>query len=599
VRVGGAAQISNKTERTGPRLGAIGGAIFTLLLLAGSGYWAYQSWKAPAPPAPEDSELARKIRQAREGRARQPEVVYVPVPVGQPPKGNAPTWALPSPGQPSLPPLGAGSFEALSAGDRQVAEALAAKLIAGTTPSPSDVVQAEGLYARNGRAPMVGQLLKSLAVRAADSFIAQRNFPQARQILERSVSLLPNDQDLARVLMRAVFEMADWPAAEAIARQIIGREPAAPDGRTVLALAIAAQGNDREALRAIYSALEVVSSGPDEANLRQLRDQIERRLWATSNCSTGQLPDPAHGGAATERLERFLAILSTCGGGPSQRLAHFSVSFKRLGNDVLYEELRIKFSSVDSVSRDLLRILEHHYSTLETTLDHKMRRTIPVVILQDAQFGVVTGAPSWSGGQFDDEDGTITIPLGILDRLAFTDPEEQRKWEAEKGHWLETVLIHETSHAFIEEMSGGMAPRDLHEGLAKFFEREVTRDRRDLFIVLQENVRAQAVRRYPDSVEAQRRFETALLGKLFEEIRTAGARHAATLTSVYTGGELFAEYLVRQRSMGGIQDLLKAMAEKRNVDAAFEQVYGRPYDAMRRTWLDWLRSQWGVGDAHR
>jgi hypothetical protein len=200
------------------------------------------------------------------------------------------------------------------------------------------------------------------------------------------------------------------------------------------------------------------------------------------------------------------------------------------------------------------------------------------------------------------EDGTITIPLGLLERLEFTDPETeeerqlQRDWEATKRFWREQVLIHETAHAFIEDLSGGMAPRDIHEGLAQYLEREVTKDRTDLYVALAENAKKEAARRYPGNTAAQQQSVAAVLGQLFQEIRTAGSRHAGSVRSVYVGGELFVEYLVRQRSMGGMQDLLKTMAQERNVDAAFDRVYGRSYDGTRRAWLDWLRSQWGVGD---
>jgi hypothetical protein len=497
----------------------------------------------------------------------------------------------------SKPVIEAGSFQALPPKDREVAEKLAARLAAGTAPSLSEIAQAEALFARHRREPMISVLLRSLVLVAADRLTSQRNIPEARQVLERGAALLPNDPDVQRALMRTIFELADWPAAEAIARRVLSTEPSSPDGRTVLALATASQGNDRDALRAIYSALEVVTSGPDEANLRQLRDQIERRLWAVSGCREDQLPDPSRGGESNERLERFLAMVAGCaGGGPAQRLAHFSVGFQRLGDDVVFQRLRIRFASVESVGRDMLALLEPQYSAVALTLDHQMNRPIPVVILQDAEYRAVTGAPVWAGGQFDNEDGTITIPLGLLDRVEFTDPETQREWEATQRNWREKVLIHETAHAFIEDMSGSMAPREIHEGLAQVLEREVTKDRTDLSVALAEGAKTEAARRHPNDTEAQQQFTTAALGRLFQEIRTAGSRHAGTVRSVYLGGELFVEYLVRQRSMGGMRDLLKTMAQERNVDAAFERVYGRSYDGTRRAWLDWLRGQWGVGD---
>jgi hypothetical protein len=84
-----------------------------------------------------------------------------------------------------------------------------------------------------------------------------------------------------------------------------------------------------------------------------------------------------------------------------------------------------------------------------------------------------------------------------------------------------------------------------------------------------------------------------------EEFRTEGLGQAPTVFTTYTGGELFVEYLERQRGMGGIRSVLKAMATTKSVDAAFEEVYGRSYDGTRRAWLDWLRGQWGVSAPRR
>jgi len=90
-----------------------------------------------------------------------------------------------------------------------------------------------------------------------------------------------------------------------------------------------------------------------------------------------------------------------------------------------------------------------------------------------------------------------------------------------------------------------------------------------------------------------------MLGRWFEGLRTASLGHAETLQDRYAGGELFVEYLVAQRGMGGIQELLKAMASTRSVDSAFEQVHGQGLDGTRRAWLDRLRQDWGVSAPRR
>ena len=110
VRVGASAQASNKSERSAPSLGGIAGATVMVLLLIGTGYWGYRSFNAPPPPAPEDSELARKIRDAR-AKSQQPQVVYVPVPAPSQPmrapaeQARQPLAPVAQPAaQPAIPP---------------------------------------------------------------------------------------------------------------------------------------------------------------------------------------------------------------------------------------------------------------------------------------------------------------------------------------------------------------------------------------------------------------------------------------------------------------------------------------------------------------
>jgi hypothetical protein len=99
--------------------------------------------------------------------------------------------------------------------------------------------------------------------------------------------------------------------------------------------------------------------------------------------------------------------------------------------------------------------------------------------------------------------------------------------------------------------------------------------------------------------QARRHDYNVLLSQAVEEFRTEGLGQAPTVFSTYLGGELFVEYLVELRGVGGIQSALKAMAATGGVDSAFQEAYGRSYDGARRAWLDWLRGQWGVSAPRR
>jgi hypothetical protein len=67
-----------------------------------------------------------------------------------------------------------------------------------------------------------------------------------------------------------------------------------------------------------------------------------------------------------------------------------------------------------------------------------------------------TGAPAWSGGQYDGFDGRVRLPIGGLTSSLTAE--------------LDDILLHELTHAFVADISRGIAPREIHEGLAQLME---------------------------------------------------------------------------------------------------------------------------------
>ena len=55
----------------------------------------------------------------------------------------------------------------------------------------------------------------------------------------------------------------------------------------------------------------------------------------------------------------------------------------------------------------------------------------------------------------------------------------------------------------------------------------------------------------------------------------------------------FVEYLIANRGMGGMNDLLRAMGETGSVDEAFKQVHGQDYRGTRQAWFQRLHQQHG------
>ena len=55
----------------------------------------------------------------------------------------------------------------------------------------------------------------------------------------------------------------------------------------------------------------------------------------------------------------------------------------------------------------------------------------------------------------------------------------------------------------------------------------------------------------------------------------------------------FVEYLISLRGQGGMNDLLKAMAETGNVDSAFQRVHGSSEADLQKAWRKRLDQKYG------
>jgi len=198
----------------------------------------------------------------------------------------------------------------------------------------------------------------------------------------------------------------------------------------------------------------------------------------------------------------------------------------------------------EDIGREILRALERHYATLASALDYQPQVTIPVILFSSQGYYSASGAPAWSGGVYDSLDGRIRVPIQGLTRSLT--PE------------MDHTLLHELTHAFVADRSRGVAPRDIQEGLAQYMEGE--------------------------------RVTTRLTP---EQLTMFADGRAGGVMGFYLYALSFAEYLIANRGMGGMNDLVRAMGETGSVDEAFKQVHGQDYRATKQAWFQRLHQQHG------
>ena len=337
-------------------------------------------------------------------------------------------------------------------------------------------------------------LLAAVLTTAAGQERAARRYDGAAGLLERALAVDPTAHDARRALLAVRVDQGNWPAVERTAVDL--QRSGASDSDTIGALAYALVRQDRsaEAIDALARHLEAHDDPQAAALLARLRRD-----------------------SSTETRLR------------QQTLAHFHV--------------RYDGEAHEDVGRGVLRVLDRHYATLARTFDHEPTAAIPVLLLSREAYYDGTGAPSWSGGLYDAFDGRVRIPIGGLTASLTPD--------------LDGTVLHELTHAFVADLSAGLAPRELQEGLAQMME--------------------------------GRRLST--LGE--SPLHALASGRLAGVNGYYLAALAFAEDLVAQRGQGGINDVLSAMARTGSADAAFREVYGRDYQSSMAEALTRLRLRYG------
>jgi tetratricopeptide (TPR) repeat protein len=377
--------------------------------------------------------------------------------------------------------------------DRETAARLSERLRVRAPLTAEHVRAAEDLFARY---PVPARdLLEGVLIGAATGHREGRRYDTAAELLGRAQAVAPASPRSPKALLGLWLETGDWAAAEGAARDVLARAPSDAEAVRGLAYALVRQDRSREAIDVLTASLD-------------------------------SRPDPE----TRALLERFRRDQGSEASLDEARLAHFHV--------------RYDGEAHEDVGRGILRVLDRHYATLVRTFGHQPASPIPVILLSRESYYDATGAPVWSGGQYDGFDGRVRLPIGGLTASLTAE--------------LDDTLLHELTHAFVADLSRGLAPREVHEGLAQLME-----GKRSQTLLGEEGLRALANGR----------------------LQGVGGFYVSALGLV--------EDLVGQRGQGGVNEVLRTMAETGSSDEAFRRVYGKGLQGLKRDWAARLRQRYG------
>ncbi len=214
-------------------------------------------------------------------------------------------------------------------------------------------------------------------------------------------------------------------------------------------------------------------------------------------------------------------------------------------NESPHFQLKYNGTAQPVLAREVLRVLEMHFSAIESELNYTPPESIGVVLYTQQSFADITRAPGWVGAL---NDGRIRVPVQGLTGV-----------NAE----LSRVLKHELTHSFIQQKTRGRAPTWIQEGVAQWMEGK------------RSDENAVALVQIYDGGEAAplNHMEGSWMGLPSDVARYAYAWSLANI-----------EYIVESDGMSDVQRILDRISAGSLTEDALKEVLHEDYgDLMRST----------------
>ncbi len=389
------------------------------------------------------------------------------------------------------------------------------------TPTEGEIERVERLQSANRDSEPLKSLLMGLYLRRADHDLQLGSFALVDQTLGKMKRVDDSQPHIYQFETQSRARQNDWSGALTAAQTYEGKS-----GDASLSMSYM-----------LALSLEKLGRRPDALAV------LDRPIF--QSCPTATAPEDVSAcSAARQMREIFLASASPSAGAAigvrTREALNIDASKEQIQSDRF--DVRFDGESQSGVARDVLFVLDRAYTRLTDVYYDRPAQKIPVVLHSGQDYFTKTGAPWWSGGVYNSHNGAIQIPIR---GLPSTLPRE-----------MEDVLVHELSHAFVDDMSGGFAGRDLQEGLAQYMEGK--------------------------RVEQE-------LG--LAQLKRLANSNGQSVGSFYMLSLAISEQLVQSRGQSMINQLLKAMKETGSEDGGFRKVFGQSGAAMKKDILEtfWRR----------
>jgi hypothetical protein len=223
-------------------------------------------------------------------------------------------------------------------------------------------------------------------------------------------------------------------------------------------------------------------------------------------------------------------------------------------NESSHFALRYSGASEPELAREVLRILEIHFSAIESELSFTPPDSIGVVLYTQETFADITKAPGWVGAL---NDGRIRVPVQGLTSVT---PD------------LSRVLKHELTHSFIQQKTHGRAPTWIQEGLAQWMEGQRSNENGVVLAQIYADGRAASLGQ----------LENSWMGMPND---VAAYAYAWALANV--------EHIVQANGLGDMVRILDRIASGTSTEAALREVLHNDYNDLEQSTAAYLRKAYG------
>ncbi|HUL35221.1 MAG TPA: tetratricopeptide repeat protein [Candidatus Eisenbacteria bacterium] len=223
-------------------------------------------------------------------------------------------------------------------------------------------------------------------------------------------------------------------------------------------------------------------------------------------------------------------------------------------NESAHFQLKYNGAAEPALAREVLLVLEAHYSDIESELNYSPPDPIGVVLYTQQGFADITRAPGWVGAL---NDGRIRVPV---QGLTGVDSE------------LSRVLRHELTHSFIQQKTHGRAPTWIQEGVAQWMEGKRSDESAAVLVQVYDSGQA------------------APLGRLEGSWMGLPADMA---TYAYAWALANVEYIVQTQGMGDIERILDRLAVGSSTEQALRDVLHDDYGDLMQSTAEYLKRNYG------